>query len=68
MEVGLVIVPVPLDVQLIEAAFVALAPVPIFTGTELEQIEEIVPATAEGAKVTFTVADCVRGWIHWRPG
>ena len=44
-------VPVPLDVHVVVAAFVALDPVVIFIGAELEQVVSAVPETAVGAEV-----------------
>lgn len=44
-------VPVPLDVHVVVAAFVALEPVVIFTAPELEQVLIAVPDTAVGAPV-----------------
>ena len=48
-------VPVPLDVQVVVAAFVALEPVVIFTAPVLEQVFTAVPATAVGAEVIVIV-------------
>ena len=50
-EFALVNVPVPLDVHVVPALFVALEPVVIFTAAEEEQVVIAVPATAVGAAV-----------------
>ena len=49
------IVPVPLDVQVIPALFVALEPAVIFTAPETEHVITAVPATAVAAGVIVSV-------------
>jgi hypothetical protein len=56
-EVGLVNVPVPLDVHNTPVLFVALAPAVIFTDGELEQVDTAVPATAVGRALIVKGAD-----------
>jgi hypothetical protein len=53
--VALAKVPVPLEVQVTPALFVALDPAVIFTAPELEQVVTAVPATAVAAAVTVMV-------------
>lgn len=52
---GLVKVPVPLDVQVTLAWFVALDPAVIFTAPEVEQVVTAVPAIAVGAALMVSV-------------
>ena len=50
-------VPVPLDVHVIPALFVALDPAVIFTAPVLEHVATAVPATAVGAGVMVNVLE-----------
>ena len=54
-EVAFANVPVPFDVQLTLALFVAEEPAVMFTAPELEQVFIAVPATAVGAAVMVSV-------------
>ena len=54
-EVAFAKVPVPFDVQLTPALFVADDPVVMFTAPELEQVFIAVPAAAVGAAVMVSV-------------
>ena len=54
-EVAFAKVPLPLEVQLTLALFVADDPVVMFTAPELEQVFIAVPATAVGAAVMVIV-------------
>ena len=56
-EVAFTKVPLPFDVQVIPALFVADDPAVMFTELELEQVFIAVPATAVGAAVMVSVLE-----------
>ena len=63
-EVALAIVPVPLDVHIMPALFVADEPAVIFTAPALEQVVTAVPATAVADGVTLTVTEPMAVFIQ----
>jgi hypothetical protein len=66
-EVGLVKVPVPLEVQSTPAVLVALAPAVIFTAPLVEQVVIAVPATAVAGALITTLAVLLVAMVELHP-